>query len=223
MSIFSDFLDFLFDGDSQSEESRIEEIELERMIVRKQYRLDKARIVSAKLDLLSMKIKEDMIAAKDNSIRIKSHVSLLRKVIRKGDHPFGFVASIEENIKFQERALFNEREGIESLKKYYRFASAHCSCRDGKVKCPSCRGVGEKRERVECNECDGSGWDRGNKCTCIGGYAWSDAISCKACAGTGWCVHKTCEGTGRKNYKRVKKVLLSAMPDGMSKIKIGQK
>lgn len=218
MGILAELFELLFDSDIKREEQLIEDAENEIKQTRTKRRLDKARITAATLDLLATKIKDDIAATRDNAKRIAKQIALLRKLESRDGHPASFTQTIAANIKAQEDLLRNDREGISVLQTYLRFATARCSCHDGKVKCVACRGTGEKREKIECSACGGEGWNRGIfsdiKCGyCVGGYAWSDPETCGTCAGTGWVIHKACEGTARKNYKKIKKVLGRAIPN----------
>ena len=218
MGILAELFELLFESDIKREEQLIEDAENEIKQTRTKRRLDKARITAATLDLLATKIKDDIAATRDNAKRIAKQIALLSKLESRDGHPARFTLTIAANIKAQENLLRNHREGISVLQTYLRFATARCSCHDGKVKCVSCRGTGEKREKIECSACGGDGWNRGrfsdSKCSyCVGGYAWSDPETCGTCAGTGWVIHKICEGTARKNYKKIKKVLRRAIPD----------
>lgn len=218
MGILAELFELLFDSDMKREEQLIEDAENEIKQIKTKRRLDKARITAATLDLLATKIKDDIAATRDNAKRITKQLALLSKLESKDGHPVSFAQTIAANIKAQEDLLRNDREGISVLQTYLRFATAGCCCRDGKVKCVSCRGTGEKREKIECSSCGGDGWNRGkfsdSKCDyCVGGYAWSDPETCRTCVGTGWVIHKICEGTARKNYKKIKKVLRRAIPD----------
>jgi hypothetical protein len=99
----------------------------------------------------------------------------------------------------------------ERIKVRIKKAKARCACRTGSRRCPSCRGKGERRARIECEECDGDGWNRSifgdRKCSeCVGGIAWSEPSPCGTCHGTGRVQCSKCGGTGRLPPKELLKL-----------------
>lgn len=175
-------------------------------------------MVALRLDLLSSKLDNDLVAACENVYRTKRIISLLERVSKNSGGGDFFYQSVQRNLNAQRAFLDFEKLGVDALRGYKRYAEARCTCSGGKVKCPKCRGKGEVRNRLMCTECDGSGWFRTYKCPyCVGGYAWSDPAVCMKCNGLGWIVHGSCEGTGRRHYKKIKGVLSLALPEAPRK------
>lgn len=186
----------------EEEAERCLELQCQRHLARQEFRRRTQATLLSQLDAAV-----DIERAKLRSIG--SNLVHIRRFLRTAETYLEAPGAQKEAAERVQAAVKELRGKIEEslaqrreIKELIRQASRKCGCRTGSRTCPLCHGKKERRERVECDECDGEGWRRSmwgdKKCTeCVGGRAWSEPQVCSKCKGTGRIQCSRCKGTGR--------------------------
>ncbi len=213
-----------FESNAQEEAENIENTEQFRKWLKTKNSADKAKIMVTSIDqIIEIMVIENKNISKDIAVLKKAELKInlsLEKVKFSEDNHTDVQEKLSIVLSHITFLMTKKSQYIDNIK----LAKAKCSCKNGKLKCTKCHGKGERCERVDCEECltgiqYGGIFSKTTKCSnCVGGKTWGEPTQCNLCAGEKFIFCKKCEGSGRKHFKTLKK-LLPSIPKPVKKLK----